>query len=76
MVSRECSTSAAPLTLNIQNDRSLQERETTRPAPRTPFPAMDFVFTPEQEEFRKTVRAFAEEVIEPRAEERKSCWGR
>ena len=30
---------------------------------------MDFAFTPEQEEFRKSVRAFAEEVIAPRAEE-------
>jgi alkylation response protein AidB-like acyl-CoA dehydrogenase len=30
---------------------------------------MDFAFTAEQEEFRKTVRAFAEEVIAPRAEE-------
>ena len=30
---------------------------------------MDFQFTAEQDEFRKTVRAFAEEVIEPRAEE-------
>ncbi len=30
---------------------------------------MDFAFTPEQEEFRKTVRAFAEEVIAPRAQE-------
>ncbi|MGH2783710.1 MAG: acyl-CoA dehydrogenase family protein [Actinomycetota bacterium] len=29
---------------------------------------MDFQFTPEQDEFRKTVRSFAEEVIEPRAE--------
>jgi short-chain 2-methylacyl-CoA dehydrogenase len=29
---------------------------------------MDFAFTPEQEEFRKTVRAFAEEVIAPRAQ--------
>ncbi|MHB8511024.1 MAG: acyl-CoA dehydrogenase family protein [Actinomycetota bacterium] len=30
---------------------------------------MDFSFTPEQEEFRKTVRAFAEDVIAPRAEQ-------
>ncbi|MFY9588617.1 MAG: acyl-CoA dehydrogenase family protein [Actinomycetota bacterium] len=30
---------------------------------------MDFAFTPEQDEFRKTVRAFAEEVIAPRAQE-------
>ncbi len=30
---------------------------------------MDFQFTAEQDEFRKTVRAFAEEVIEPRAQE-------
>jgi butyryl-CoA dehydrogenase len=30
---------------------------------------MDFQFTAEQNEFRKTVRAFAEEVIEPRAQE-------
>jgi butyryl-CoA dehydrogenase len=30
---------------------------------------MDFAFTPEQEQFRKTVRSFAEEVIAPRAEE-------
>ncbi|MEX2554251.1 MAG: acyl-CoA dehydrogenase family protein [Actinomycetota bacterium] len=30
---------------------------------------MDFRFTPEQDEFRKTVRSFAEEVIEPRAQE-------
>ena len=29
---------------------------------------MDFELTPEQEEFRKTVRAFAEEVVAPRAE--------
>ena len=28
---------------------------------------MDFAFTPEQDEFRKTVRSFAEEVIAPRA---------
>jgi short-chain 2-methylacyl-CoA dehydrogenase len=30
---------------------------------------MDFDLTPEQEEFRKSVRAFAEDVIAPRAEE-------
>ena len=30
---------------------------------------MDFDLTPEQEEFRKAVRAFAEDVIRPRAEE-------
>ena len=30
---------------------------------------MDFAFTPEQDEFRKTVRQFAEEVIAPRAQE-------
>jgi short/branched chain acyl-CoA dehydrogenase len=30
---------------------------------------VDFFFTPEHEEFRKTVRAFAEDVIAPRAEE-------
>ncbi|MGH2740412.1 MAG: acyl-CoA dehydrogenase family protein [Actinomycetota bacterium] len=30
---------------------------------------MDFDLTPEQEEFRKTVRSFAEEIIAPRAEE-------
>ena len=30
---------------------------------------MDFDLTPEQEEFRRTVRTFAEEVIVPRAEE-------
>ena len=30
---------------------------------------MDFDLTPEQEEFRRTVRTFAEEVIAPRAEE-------
>jgi short-chain 2-methylacyl-CoA dehydrogenase len=30
---------------------------------------MDFQFTAEQDEFRKTVRAFAEQVIEPRAQE-------
>jgi alkylation response protein AidB-like acyl-CoA dehydrogenase len=30
---------------------------------------MDFDLTPEQEDFRKAVRAFAEEVIAPRAEE-------
>jgi short/branched chain acyl-CoA dehydrogenase len=30
---------------------------------------MDFDLTPEQEQFRQTVRAFAEEVIRPRAEE-------
>ncbi len=30
---------------------------------------MDFDLTPEQEEFRKAVRSFAEEVIAPRAEE-------
>ena len=30
---------------------------------------MDFAFTPEQEEFRKTVRSFAEEVVAPRAME-------
>src|SRR5437588_837529 len=30
---------------------------------------MDFDLTPEQEEFRKTVREFAEEVVAPRAEE-------
>src|SRR6266508_3722261 len=30
---------------------------------------MDFALEPEQEEFRKTVRAFAEEVVAPRAEE-------
>jgi short-chain 2-methylacyl-CoA dehydrogenase len=30
---------------------------------------MDFDLTPEQEQFRQTVRAFAEEVISPRAEE-------
>ncbi|MGH2829802.1 MAG: acyl-CoA dehydrogenase family protein, partial [Actinomycetota bacterium] len=30
---------------------------------------MDFAFTPEQDEFRATVRRFAEEVIAPRAEE-------
>ncbi|HZD37205.1 MAG TPA: acyl-CoA dehydrogenase family protein, partial [Actinomycetes bacterium] len=29
---------------------------------------MNFSLQPEQEEFRKTVRAFAEEVIAPRAE--------
>src|SRR6266542_4144709 len=29
---------------------------------------MDFALEPEQEEFRKTVRAFAEEVVAPRAE--------
>ncbi len=29
---------------------------------------MDFALAPEQEEFRKTVRAFAEEVVAPRAE--------
>jgi short/branched chain acyl-CoA dehydrogenase len=29
---------------------------------------MDFTLEPEQEEFRKTVRAFAEEVVAPRAE--------
>jgi short/branched chain acyl-CoA dehydrogenase len=30
---------------------------------------MDFTLEPEQEEFRKTVRAFADEVVAPRAEE-------
>ena len=30
---------------------------------------MDFSFTPEQDEFRRTVRDFAEKVIAPRAEE-------
>ena len=30
---------------------------------------MDFTLEPEQEEFRKTVRAFAEEVVAPKAEE-------
>lgn len=30
---------------------------------------MDFEFTPEQEEFRATVRAFADKVVAPRAEE-------
>ncbi len=30
---------------------------------------MDFAFTPEQEEFRRTVRDFSEKVIAPRAEE-------
>jgi butyryl-CoA dehydrogenase len=30
---------------------------------------MDFAFTSEQDEFRRTVRQFAEEVIAPRAEE-------
>src|SRR6266498_3145296 len=29
---------------------------------------MDFALEPEQEEFRKTVRAFAEEAVAPRAE--------
>src|SRR5205823_2294795 len=32
-------------------------------------PLMDFDLTPEQDEFRSSVRAFAEEVIAPRAEE-------
>ena len=30
---------------------------------------MDFDFTPEQEQFRKAVREFAEEVVAPRCEE-------
>src|ERR671924_100402 len=38
------------------------------PAGRPPGVPMDFELTPEQEEFRKIVRAFAEEVVAPRAE--------